>query len=385
MKLEDVNFDVDFDDNIYKKAVGESYNNVCVPKKTKGGKAFLITSIILCLFALTLFSFVALTLVSKGGIRGLFANTEEEEEETVITYSQEQVDAMVNVAVQAAKIETKEELTEEFDEALRKNSEEESGILYLLREHFPDNVIFTNGSKYDYFPINFDLKENTINNDNLFYDEESGIMTYSEDAVSVSSHMCIDVSSFQKDIDWQKVKESGVEYVFIRCALRGYGSGKIVDDPYFVQNIEGAVNEGLKVGVYFFTSAINAEEAKEEALYTMNLIAPYNVELPVVIDIEEVNDSSRTDGLTNEEITDVIVSFCETVKAGGYTPMVYTNLRYFIKKIDLERIEDYEKWYALYNDKIYFPYEISVWQYSNTGHIDGISTSVDLNITFKEY
>ena len=143
----------------------------------------------------------------------------------------------------------------------------------------------------------------------------------------------------------------------------------------------------MKVGIYIYSQAITEEEGVEEAEFTLGLIEPYRqkIDYPIVIDIEEVNDKARTDNLTVEERTKTVVAFCERIKEAGYTPMVYSNQRFFIKNLDVSMLDDYEKWFAYYNDTIYYPYDISVWQYSASGRVDGISTVVDLNVGFKTY
>lgn len=346
---------------------------------------YLICAVVLFLLSSTI---LAATILYFDNAKNKTEEIEAEEivEVAEVTYTQEQVDQMVSDAVSEAIGSAKEKTYDEMKARLRKASEESSGILFLLREYYPDNVIFTeSGSKYGYYPIDFSLKPLNLDPDNLFYDEDNDRMVYMEDGENVSSHMGIDVSSHQKDINWKKVKESGVDFAIIRCGFRGYGTGKLVEDDYFVKNMTGALENGIKVGVYFYSQAVTEEEAIEEAKFTLELIAPYKFTLPVVIDIEEVNDKARTDNLTAEERTNLVATFCETVKQAGYNPMIYSNLRFFIKSLDVSRLDDYEKWYAMYNNTIYYPYEISIWQYSASGRVDGISGDVDLNISFKDW
>lgn len=388
MELQDVEFD-EIDET--KKNKENAYQAFCEEddkpvRKKRGGKGILIASVVLFLLSATILSVVVLCMVSGDKIKDLLKKNEPVDPEPVeVTYTQTQVDQMLSDAVNETYEKTVTSVREEMTGTLRDASEKESGVLMLLREYFPNEVTFINGSKYEFYPIYSELKPNTIVNENLYKDEETGYISYSEDGNEVTSHLCIDVSSFQGNINWNSVKNAGVDYVFIRCAIRGYGSGKIVEDSAFKTNVEGALKAGLKVGVYFFTAAVSPEEAQEEAAFVLDLIAPYKIELPIVYDIEEIQDKARTDDLTNEQRTDNVIAFCDTVRDAGYVPMIYSNLRFFIKQLEIQRLGDYEKWYALYNDSIYFPYEIAVWQYSNNGKVEGINTGVDLNVMFKEW
>lgn len=257
-------------------------------------------------------------------------------------------------------------------------------VLSLLKEYYPDNIIYVDNGRYIFAEKISTLAQNTLNKNN-FDKNDNGEITYSENG-KVVSHKGIDVSQFQGSIDFSKVKAAGVEYAIIRCGYRGYGSGTINEDPLFTEHIEGALQNDIAVGVYFFTQAITKEEAVEEADYVINKIKPYNVTYPIVIDVEEIlGDTYRQQNLTKDELTDIIVAFCERVKEKGYTPMIYGNLKCLIGSVDLTRLEDYDKWFAYYADNLYYPYELSMWQYSDQGSIDGVNGNVDLNISFKTW
>lgn len=257
-------------------------------------------------------------------------------------------------------------------------------VLSVLKDYYPDNIVYVDNGRYIFSEIQSNLAKNTFDKGEFRKDSNNEI-TYSEND-TIISHKGIDVSQFQGTIDFSKVKAAGVEYAIIRCGYRGYGSGALVEDPTFTDNIEGALQNDIKVGVYFFTQAISKDEAVEEADYVINKIKPYNVTYPIVIDVEEiVGDSYRQQNLTKSELTDVIIAFCDRVKDQGYTPMIYGNLKCLIGKIDLSRLESYEKWFAYYADEPYYPYAMSMWQYSESGTIDGIEGNVDLNISFKTW
>jgi len=196
----------------------------------------------------------------------------------------------------------------------------------------------------------------------------------------------IDVSKFQGKIDWKKVAAAGVKFVIIRLGYRGMNEGTLEIDNYYKANIEGALANGLKVGVYFFSEAINVEEAREEADFVLKNLKGYNVEYPVVFDTERVTTfDARANNLTMTERTDICIAFCDKIREAGYTPMIYANIRYMLTGIDISRLENIEKWYAEYSSDVKFPYEYGILQYSETGRVDGISGNVDLDIAFKDY
>ena len=155
------------------------------------------------------------------------------------------------------------------------------------------------------------------------------------------------------------------------------------ESDYF--NIKGALRNDIEVGVYFFTQAINEEEAREEARYVLDALEPYEVNYPVVIDVEAVsNADARTKDLTVEERTQYCITFCEMIKEAGYTPMIYGNMKTFMLMLDIEQLEEYEKWVAFYDEPMYYPYAFKIWQYTDEGKVAGITGDVDLNISFEE-
>lgn len=203
----------------------------------------------------------------------------------------------------------------------------------------------------------------------------------------VVSFRGIDVSSFQGNIDWKKVKADGVDFAMIRVGYRGYGSsGKILLDDNFHSNIQGAIDAGIQVGVYFFSQAITEEEAIEEANFVLEQIKDYDITYPVAYDMELIpHDTARTDTLTGRQITDHTIAFCETIKKAGYKTCVYANRRFLVLKLDLSRLTAYDTWYAAYVSYPDYPYDFKMWQFTDTGSVDGIEGSVDINISFINY
>lgn len=261
---------------------------------------------------------------------------------------------------------------------------EDGSPLKMLRSFFPENLIYSFENEYVFAPVLEEVEKHSLLEEN-FQKTEEGLMQYVENG-AVTSHKGIDVSKYQGTIDWSAVKEEGIEYAFIRLGLRGYESAKIVLDEYYEANMKGANSAGVAAGVYFFTQAVTVEEAKEEADFVIERLAGYDVSCPVVFDVERISGGKgRADQLTKEERTDITIAFGEAVKAAGYTPMIYGNVVCFTRLLDMTKLNDYEKWYAFYDDYMYMPYNVSCWQYTEKGLVDGIPGNVDLNISFKTW
>lgn len=255
-------------------------------------------------------------------------------------------------------------------------------MVEMLRPYYADEIVVVSSGAFHFVPINEALKKNDYKAENLNI-LESGEIQYME-SDQVTSRKGIDVSKFQGEIDWEAVAADGVEYAFIRVGNRGYGAeGKLLEDDMFETNIEGALQAGIKVGVYFYTQAINEEEVLAEADLVLRKIAPYKVECPVVYDVEKVSGANgRMNALSAKERTDLTLLFCETIAEAGYEPMIYYNMEMATLMLELERLEEYEKWFAYYNQDLYFPYDYKIWQYSHTGRVNGIKGEVDMNISF---
>ncbi len=195
----------------------------------------------------------------------------------------------------------------------------------------------------------------------------------------------VDVSSFQSMIDWPAVKEAGVEFAMIRVGYRGWSSGELDLDDDFKAHIEGALNAGLDVGVYFFSQALNVDEAVEEALFTIEQIKDYDITLPVVFDWEEVDaESARTNEMDMRQLTSCAQAFCKTVEDVGYTGGVYFNQAYGYEQLNLYSLKDHVLWLAEYDDHPSFLYDFQMWQYTDSGTVPGIDGDVDMNILFRK-
>ena len=294
-----------------------------------------------------------------------------------VVYSQEELDEKIAEAVSAAQNERADKVLE----GIRTSLSEGTTTVETLRPYYPDDIVVVSGGKFHFVPINRELKLNNyeVTNLNIL---ENGEFQYLTDG-QVTSHKGIDVSSHQGNIDWNLVAQDGVKFAIIRVGYRGYGSeGRLVVDEKFENNIKGATAAGIKVGVYFFSQAINEAELLEEANLVLEQIAPYKIECPVVYDVEKTSAQGRMNAISVEERTQLTKLFCQTIADAGYRPMIYHNTEMGALLINIAELEDYDKWYASYSDQMFYPYEYKIWQYSDKGKIQGISTDVDLNICF---
>ena len=192
----------------------------------------------------------------------------------------------------------------------------------------------------------------------------------------------VDVSKYQGTIDWNKVKASGIEFAIIRVGYRGYGTGVLVEDSTFRQNIKGATAAGLKVGLYFYSQAINETEAVEEASMVISLCQGYNISYPIYFDTEKVaGDTGRADNISRAQRTANAVAFCETIRNSGYKAGVYSYASWFYNQLNMASLSPYSIWIAQYRDQLSFDYNYDIWQYSSTGSVPGIPKPTDMNVS----
>ncbi len=194
----------------------------------------------------------------------------------------------------------------------------------------------------------------------------------------------IDVSKYQPSINWGSVKASGIDFVIIRCGYRGASTGALIEDPYFKSHIKGAKSAGLKVGVYFFSTALSEAEAVEEASMCAALCSGYGLNYPVFLDVES---SSRPgyNTLSASQRTANIKAFCQTIASAGYTPGLYANKTWLTEKINTSSLSC-KIWLAQYNaNGPTYSGRYDIWQYTSKGSVNGISGNVDMNKSYLKY
>ena len=348
-------------------------------RKNKKNSILIFILLIITMFSISLCGFFVLSYINqKNKTMEAMAEIEEIKENEKILFTQSQVE------------DYEKKAKEKILDNLKAMVENGDGMLTILQNFYPEYVIASSDGGYKFFPIsesmeknNFDLSKFTYPIYNEETKEWEGIATYRE-GEEKEAKRGIDVSTYQGNINWNKVKKSGIEFVIMRLGFRGYETGKIVLDKHFEQNIKGSLEVGLDTGVYFFTEALNEEEAIEEADFVIDNLKDYNINMPVVIDVEESanTEKTRTKNLTANQRTKNVIAFCERIKSEGYDVMIYGNLKSFMIMMNMEELESYDKWFAYFRYPFHFPYKIKMWQYTASEKIDGIEGKVDVNLMF---
>lgn len=238
--------------------------------------------------------------------------------------------------------------------------------VYCIRTFFRQDEIIEEKSYYD-----LDL-----------FSMENGWMTYKDSSYKFLTG--IDVSSHNQYIDWYSVKQDGIDFAMIRVGYRGAQEGILHEDAYFNTNMQAAIQNKIKVGAYFFSSAITEDEIDEEVNMVLNEIRNYKIDMPIVFDMEEFEKGGRIDNLTQEQRTNLALRFCEKIKKAGYEPMIYGNMTWLYQNYDFEKISKYPIWLASYSSQCPMEDKFDMWQYSNIGQVNGIEGDVDINIYLQK-
>lgn len=229
------------------------------------------------------------------------------------------------------------------------------------------------------------LTKNTI--DFTKIEDKAGLKRYMENG-RTTSYVGVDISKHTGKINFTGIRAAGVDYVMIRLGSRGYSTGQISLDENFKENIEGAIEAELDIGIYFYSQAVSPEEAIQEANFVIQNLEPYraHVKYPIAFDMEFVsNDKSRIEGLSREDKTTVTATFAEGIKAAGYVPMIYGDKEWLIKEVDLTKLQNYDVWLSQETDIPDYPYLYTMWQYDTNSVLNGIDGGADLNICFVNY
>lgn len=315
-------------------------------------------------------------------------------EEAVPALNSLQKDGMISVEDLEDLALEYEKVSDDFLEVIEDEDEISVALLKKLavsyelptqyfQRFIDDSFVFKMGKQFQYIPVDDSLIKHSYNWDNLsdWYGEKEYSVGSESRAVKV-----IDVSSHQGDINWKKVKADGVDYAFIRLGNRGYTEGKLNLDKKFHQNMQRAEAADVKVGVYFYSQSATVGEAREEARFVLDALDGYDLDLPVVFDIEGAqNRYYRTYGLSAQTNTNMVKAFCREIEDAGYDVMYYSYSKFLIEQLDMSQLQQYDLWMAQYYDVPFFPYNFKIWQYDYKGQVSGISTPVDLNLMFLDY
>lgn len=191
----------------------------------------------------------------------------------------------------------------------------------------------------------------------------------------------VDVSEHQWEVDWQAAAQV-IDFAYIRLGYRGYTEGGLFLDPWYEKNITGAAAAGLDTGVYFFSQATNVSEAIEEAKYVIEHLRGFRINMPVIFDWEHVEEEARTDGMSEQAMTECALAFCKTIENAGYDAGVYFNRKLGYHGFDLSRLTDFSFWVSVPGEYPDYYYACEFWQCSFTASVPGISGEADLNMRF---
>ena len=255
-------------------------------------------------------------------------------------------------------------------------------------EYLENPVVLSNGTGEKlYLPEYQRIAKHTYNFDeDHYYQDEKGFRYVKDDNGNIISRMGIDVSKHKGSIDWKKVKESGIEFAIIRVGFRGPGEGTLEPDEYAKANIEGALANGLDVGVYFYSQAITPEEAVAEADYVLNFVKDFPINWPIVFDTEYYEREGARGNTTNrEQRTAVAKAFLDHIKEAGYKAMLYSSTRWSILNVNRDELADYPFLFAYSAATVTYRYDFNIWQYTSEGTIPGVKGDCDLDLWLKPW
>ena len=265
-------------------------------------------------------------------------------------------------------------------QALRDNAADYGVSVEYLQLALPDDMVYVHKGEYVFELLDDELERNSYDWSKLVFEGERA---WYRDEDWPDACLGVDVSYFQKEIDWEAVAADGIEFALVRLGYRGYSEGALYEDELAAANLDGAKAAGLQVGAYFFSQATTAEEAEAEAELALKILDGRRLDYPVAFDMEEIyGETARTDSLTREEATEIARAFCRRIKKGGYEPMIYGNVAWLAARIDRKALRDVPVWLAQYHYRVNYPYDFALWQYTASGRVRGIEGEVDLNICF---
>lgn len=267
---------------------------------------------------------------------------------------------------------TKEEMTTE-EETTQEDKEADGKHL---------QITLRDGST-QWLEINEQWKKHPYDFSNLV--SKNNLLSYVKSGKEVS-YLGIDLSRYQTKVNYEAIKNEGIDFCMIRVGARGYESGVIQADNMFDTHIEGANKAGLHTGLYFYSQATTEAEAVEEANYLLSRIGTYKITYPIAFNMEYIDhDSARIETLTKTEKTKIALAFLQRIEEAGYTGMLYGNEEWLLQRVDLTQFEKYDIWLADESDLPDYPYVFSMWEYTRKGEIYGVEGKVNLNISFIDY
>ena len=254
----------------------------------------------------------------------------------------------------------------------------------MLRDLYPGDLVIVNNGSYYFFPIQKNLAMNSFQESD-FTPDENGEITYVGTDPSVSVNRGIDISSVNGEIDWQKVSEDKMAFAMVRAAYWDQ-DGNLTKDERFDENMSGALGAGISAGCYVDLEAEDPESSREAADFVLeNLnVSSKEMGMPVAVRVQIPGQGNNISISTKEEWTENVIAFCQVISDAGYEPIIYANTAAFHLLLNLQELEDYDKWISDYSSYLYFPYKFRCWQYSTSGKVDGITGDVSLDISVTQ-
>ena len=266
-----------------------------------------------------------------------------------------------------------------IDNKIEDKSEETNN----LEQYENHTKIINEKGEEEWIPLLPYLTKNNYEITNFVF--QKPLMKYYVDS-SLASFCGVDISKNESYIDFHKLKKAGIDFVMIRVGARGYSSGQLIMDEYFEDHLKGAMDAGISVGLYFYSQANTEAEAKEEAELVVETIGDRKITYPIAFVMEDIkNDTSRIDELKKEELTKIASTFLSIIKENGFNPLLYGSKEWLLTKVNLMKLLEYDIWLSQEEDIPDYPYKFSMWQYTQSGSIDGIAGKANLNISFIDY
>ena len=297
-------------------------------------------------------------------------------------YTEDEVSARESQARDAGATSEKRKILMQIQSSMESGGSTAS----MLRSLFSEDIVVVNGGKYYFYPILNAVKRNSFQQDDFSLTDDGRLQYIGSDKVTLQSG--VNVSEENGDIDWQLVSEDDVSFAMICAGGRksdDSGESRVFEDQNLEDNINGASEAGLHVGVYYILDLSEKDEVQEEAEELVQRLDAYQskISYPVALWVNAPSEEDRQAHQSKADWTDYVISFCDVLEDAGYEPMIYGNLASFVMMLNIENLEKYDKWISNTGASLYFPYRFSMWQYSSAGTVHGISTEVGLDVSLS--
>lgn len=341
---------------------------------------YLVNIIVLCVVTLTaLGTAVFLFMRSQARertISNLNARLDALEGDDKTLYTQDELDQEVDSAGKAAADKEHSQLLLQIQSSLESGNTTTS----MLRSLFSDDLVVVSDGRYYFFPVHSSLKKSLVSDGDFAYDA-TGALQYVGTDTGLEVRRGIDISAGNGEIDWEAVSNDGISFAMIRA---GYvdSDGNPAEDSQLSANMKGARANGVGLGAYFVMNAASTDEAQTQADFLVDSLETWkdHIHYPVAVVISNSDTDDRMADLSPVEMTQNVTAFCDRIQSAGYTPMIYGNLASFTMRMDLARLDGYDKWISDLSSNVYFPYYYTMWQYSTSGQVQGIDGNVHLDM-----